>query len=427
MLRARVPSVNVTRARSLCVPRCRRIVAANGARSCVLTRGRRGRTLTRRMCDAGDDRPERALHAATAAEARDGPADGARLGREEGRAGPYGGVSSRRVDAPACAERRAWTLAAGCRGYGRGPRDAAGLRRVVHRAGPAPGRRRCSRPVDRVRVERDGPVARQRPAAASVARVFIVIDCCARRLPAKAASVPSVAELPIAQKTLHACARPVSCTRLFDAAVSVPACKTKTASGRPGRRASRRRSARARTRAGATPAVRNSPPSVGRQQRRRACARPRRRMPRSGRPAPAPRRRRRRGRAVEQRRRKADDRGPRSHAEVAVDDARAGVRHRGRGAEHGEGVGRAAGRRAAAAARRRRASAEQPLVGDGATAVGAAEADAVAISLGRRGRSRSWTARRLAVQRIAIVRRRLTRAEWRTYAAPHGSRHRASG
>ena len=53
-------------------------------------------------------------------------------------------------------------------------------------------------------------------------------------LPAKTVDVPSVAELPRSQKTLHACAPLTSRTRLADAVVSVePAWKTKTALGSP--------------------------------------------------------------------------------------------------------------------------------------------------------------------------------------------------
>ena len=63
---------------------------------------------------------------------------------------------------------------------------------------------------------------------------FIVIDVSARMLPAKFVVVPSVAELPTCQKTLHGCAPLTSRTRLADALISVePAWKTKTAFGSP--------------------------------------------------------------------------------------------------------------------------------------------------------------------------------------------------
>jgi hypothetical protein len=67
---------------------------------------------------------------------------------------------------------------------------------------------------------------------------FIVMDVSARMLPANAVVVPSVAELPTFQKTLHACAPLTSLTRLADALISVePAWKTTRSSDRPARRA----------------------------------------------------------------------------------------------------------------------------------------------------------------------------------------------
>ena len=52
--------------------------------------------------------------------------------------------------------------------------------------------------------------------------------------PLKVESVPSVAELPICQKTLHAWAPPMRVTLLPDSVVSVePTWKTKTALGSP--------------------------------------------------------------------------------------------------------------------------------------------------------------------------------------------------
>ena len=63
---------------------------------------------------------------------------------------------------------------------------------------------------------------------------FIEIDVKARMLPWNAVLVPSVAELPTCQKTLHAWAPPMRLTLLPDAVISVePAWKTKTALGSP--------------------------------------------------------------------------------------------------------------------------------------------------------------------------------------------------
>ena len=65
-------------------------------------------------------------------------------------------------------------------------------------------------------------------------RVVTVMDAKARMVPRKEVLVPSVAELPICQKTLQAWVPPVSSTRLFDAVVSVePIWKMNIASGLP--------------------------------------------------------------------------------------------------------------------------------------------------------------------------------------------------
>jgi hypothetical protein len=67
-----------------------------------------------------------------------------------------------------------------------------------------------------------------------VAPVVAEIDVRARMLPAKVELVPSVAELPTCQKTLHAWAPPVRLTSLADAVMRVEATwKTKTALGSP--------------------------------------------------------------------------------------------------------------------------------------------------------------------------------------------------
>ena len=64
--------------------------------------------------------------------------------------------------------------------------------------------------------------------------LLIVIDCMARMTPEKLVVVPSVAELPTCQKTLHACAPLMRFTLLADAVVSVePAWNTKTVLGLP--------------------------------------------------------------------------------------------------------------------------------------------------------------------------------------------------
>ena len=67
-----------------------------------------------------------------------------------------------------------------------------------------------------------------------MAPVFSVIDVRARIVPLKLVVVPSVAELPTFQKTLHAEAPLTSFTWLADAVMSVDAAwKTKTASLSP--------------------------------------------------------------------------------------------------------------------------------------------------------------------------------------------------
>jgi hypothetical protein len=76
------------------------------------------------------------------------------------------------------------------------------------------------------------PSASARPLM--VAPVSSVIEAVARIVPAKLVVVPSVAELPTCQKTLHACAPFSRVTELDDAVVRVdPASKMKTESGLP--------------------------------------------------------------------------------------------------------------------------------------------------------------------------------------------------
>ena len=68
----------------------------------------------------------------------------------------------------------------------------------------------------------------------AVAPVVTVIDVKARTVPVNTEFVPSVAELPICQKTLQGDAPPMRLTRLAEAVVSVePAWKMKTASPSP--------------------------------------------------------------------------------------------------------------------------------------------------------------------------------------------------
>ena len=68
----------------------------------------------------------------------------------------------------------------------------------------------------------------------TVVRVCAPIEVRAITVPAKVVSVPSVAELPICQKTLHADASPTRATVALEAVMSVSAdWKMKTASGSP--------------------------------------------------------------------------------------------------------------------------------------------------------------------------------------------------
>ena len=74
--------------------------------------------------------------------------------------------------------------------------------------------------------------ARARPC--TVTLVFTVIELSARMLPRKTESVPSVAELPTCQNTLHSWAPLISVTVLADAVIRVePAWKMKTELGSP--------------------------------------------------------------------------------------------------------------------------------------------------------------------------------------------------
>ncbi|RPK62715.1 hypothetical protein EES44_16660 [Streptomyces sp. ADI96-15] len=67
-----------------------------------------------------------------------------------------------------------------------------------------------------------------------LAPVVALIEVRARMLPTKVDWVPSVAELPISQKTLHGCAPLMSATRLAEAVVRPePTWKTQTAFGSP--------------------------------------------------------------------------------------------------------------------------------------------------------------------------------------------------
>ncbi|GAA3210981.1 hypothetical protein GCM10017690_21910 [Microbacterium terregens] len=61
-----------------------------------------------------------------------------------------------------------------------------------------------------------------------------VTEVSAMMVPTKSESVPSVAELPTCQKTLHACASLINATTLLEAVVSSePIWNTQTASGSP--------------------------------------------------------------------------------------------------------------------------------------------------------------------------------------------------
>ena len=67
-----------------------------------------------------------------------------------------------------------------------------------------------------------------------VAPVFAVMDAKAMMVPTKRGPVPSVAEEPTCQKTLHACAPLTSRTVVFDSVISVePIWKMNTALGSP--------------------------------------------------------------------------------------------------------------------------------------------------------------------------------------------------
>ena len=75
----------------------------------------------------------------------------------------------------------------------------------------------------------------------TVAPLFSEMLVSAMKVPWNAVVVPSVAELPICQYTLHGLAPLTSTTELADAVVSVePISKTNCASGSPRRRASAR-------------------------------------------------------------------------------------------------------------------------------------------------------------------------------------------
>ena len=74
--------------------------------------------------------------------------------------------------------------------------------------------------------------AKARPSI--ITPVVMVMDVSARMLPPKVEFVPSVAELPICQKTLQGCAPLMNETMLAEAVVRVePAWKTQIASGSP--------------------------------------------------------------------------------------------------------------------------------------------------------------------------------------------------
>ena len=67
-----------------------------------------------------------------------------------------------------------------------------------------------------------------------VAPVLAVIEAAAMIVPTKRVPLPSVAEEPTCQKTLHACAPPTSETLVFDSVISVePTWKMNTALGSP--------------------------------------------------------------------------------------------------------------------------------------------------------------------------------------------------
>ena len=141
------------------------------------------------------------------------------------------------------------------------------------------GRRGAGRAVrggDRVVDQRDGAVARERPA---VQRDAVVHRDRRQRqdVAGEAVVVPSVAELPTCQNTLQACAPLTSLTRLADAVISVePAWKTKTAFGSPWA-SSVSVAGQPERRRGLVDAGRERAPAEVRGRRRRpACARRRR-------------------------------------------------------------------------------------------------------------------------------------------------------
>ena len=91
----------------------------------------------------------------------------------------------------------------------------------------------AARPADDVGVEGDRPVAGQH-AAVDGAPVFAVTEVSARTVPTNCVPVPSVAELPTCQNTLHGSAPLIRLTVLSDAVIRVvPAWKMNTASGLP--------------------------------------------------------------------------------------------------------------------------------------------------------------------------------------------------
>ena len=110
----------------------------------------------------------------------------------------------------------------------------------------------------------------------TVAPVFSVMDVRARIVPWKLVVVPSVAELPTCQKTLHAEAPLTSFTWLADAVMSVDAAwKTKTAAG-VALRVERERSGQVE-RAAAVDARGQRQPAEGAARRRESRASARRR------------------------------------------------------------------------------------------------------------------------------------------------------
>ena len=83
-------------------------------------------------------------------------------------------------------------------------------------------------------VSRDTEPLRASARPAMVALVFAVIDVRARMVPVKLVPVPSVAELPTCQKTLHGEAPLISATVLPEAVINVdPTWKIQTALGLP--------------------------------------------------------------------------------------------------------------------------------------------------------------------------------------------------